>query len=113
MYRPGFTDAALADVKSLPKNIKNVIKKEIRERLSKDPYGCSASLEEPLQEWRSFHCRNYRIVFRVLDDLKVLAIAAIGPRLPQSRADIYRRLESLAKEGRLAERVLATLRGFS
>ena len=108
-----FTDDGLADVKALPKNTKNSLRKEIQEKLARDPYGCSSELDEPLKGWRSFPYRNYGVVFRVYEDLRAIAIAGIGQRLPQSRSDIYKKLEALALEGKLAERVLKALRGFS
>lgn len=113
MYRVQFTDDGLADVKALPKNVRNFLRKEIGEKLARDPRGCSIELREPLRDWRSFSCQKYRVVFRVYDDRKVVAIAGVGKRLPQSRQDIYKKLERLAAEGRLAEKVLRTLRGFS
>ena len=81
-------------------------------RFSAAPYGCSMELCEPLKRWRSFHWEKYRIVFRIYDELRTIAIAGIGERLPRSQSDVYRRLETLAREGKLAEKVLATLREF-
>lgn len=113
MYTLKFTGEGLADVKSLPKNIKNALAKALPKKLSVDPYRYSTELTEPLRGWRSFHWGKYRIVFKVYDDLKVIAIAGVGERLPQSKSDIYRKLEILANEGKLAESVLRVLRGFS
>lgn len=113
MYVLKFTQDGLADVKALPKNVKNSLKKELQRKIAVDPYGCSMELAELLKGWRSFHWRNYRIVFRVYDDLKAVAIAGIGLRSPQSGSDIYRRLETVAAEGKLAENILQLLRGFS
>ncbi len=113
MYVLKFTQDGLADVKALPKNVKNALKKELQQKVAIDPYGCSIELEEPLKGWRSFHWRNYRIVFKVYDDAKAVAIAGVGVRLPRSKSDIYRKLETLASEGKLAENILRLLRGFS
>ena len=108
-----FTDEGLADVRKLPKGVKNALRKSILATIARDPYGCSRELEEPLRGWRSFHWRKYRVVFRIYDERKIVAIGGIGERLPQSHSDVYRRLEVLAAEGRLAEKVLLTLRRFS
>jgi mRNA-degrading endonuclease RelE of RelBE toxin-antitoxin system len=113
VYDVRLTDEALADVRALPKNVKNFLKKEISKKLARDPYGRSKELCDPLKGWRSFICGKYRVVFRVYDDLRVIAIAGIGERLPQSQRDVYRKLETLAAEGRLAQKVLRALRGFS
>ena len=111
MYRIGFTAEAHSDIKALPKNVRNSLRKEI-EKLAADPVGPSLDLRDPLQGWRSYHWHNYRIIFAVLEDLETVAIAAVGKRLPQSQADVYRRLEGLAKEGKLAEAILRAMRSF-
>ncbi len=112
MYQVRFTREAVEDVKGLPKNVQNSLKKEIRE-LAADPLGPSLELREPLKGWRSYHWRNYRIIFRVFVDLETIAIAAIGKRLPRSQRDVYQKLERLAREGKLAEKILKAVKEFS
>jgi len=113
MYQIQFTDDGLRDVKALPKHVRNTLSKELRNKLAKDPEGCSAMLREPLAGWRSFHSGKYRVIFRLYKDLKVIAVAGIGTHSSQATLDIYRKLELLAKRGRLAEGILTTLRLFS
>ncbi len=108
MYGIGFTAEAHSDIKALPKNVRNSLRKEI-EKLAADPVGPSLNLRDPLQGWRSYHWRGYRIIFAVLEDRETVVIAAVGKRLPQSQADVYRRLEGLAKEGKLAEAILRAM----
>ncbi len=62
--------------------------------------------------WRSFHCGKHRVIFKLYERLKLIAIAGIGQHPSQATQDIYRKLELLAKRGRLAEDILAALRGF-
>lgn len=112
MYLVQFTDDALENVRRLPKNVRNRLKEEIRE-VAKDPYGCSKGLREPLKGFRSFSFGDYRVIFKVYEDLRAIGIAGIGRRDPRSQADVYKKLHALAEEGKLAEKVLATLRGFS
>ena len=112
MYHVRFTTEAHSDVQALPKNVRNSLKKEIQ-KLAADPTGQSLELREPLRDWRSYHWRNYRIIFMVLEELETIAIAAVGKRLPGAQADIYRQLERLAREGKLAERILKTLRDIN
>ncbi|MBZ5706874.1 MAG: type II toxin-antitoxin system RelE/ParE family toxin [Acidobacteriia bacterium] len=112
-YRIQFTDDGLNDVKSLPKNVRNSLAKELKNKLAPDPVGCSEELRDPLAGWRSYHYGNYRVVFRFDQDLQIIAVAGIGKHSSQAVQDIYKKLELLAKQGRLAESVLATLRGFS
>jgi mRNA-degrading endonuclease RelE of RelBE toxin-antitoxin system len=113
MYVLKFSEDGLADVKALPKNVKNSLKKELQKRLAVDPYGCSSELVEPLRGWRSFHWKSYQLIFKVYEGLKAIAIVGVGRHSSEPRRDIYRRLEVLAAEGKLAARILHLLRGFS
>jgi mRNA-degrading endonuclease RelE of RelBE toxin-antitoxin system len=113
VYRIQFTDDGLRDVKALPKNIRNALSRELKNALAKDPQGCSEKLREPLAGWHSFHSGKYRVIFKLYKDLKVIAVAGIGQHSSQATQDVHRRLERLAKSGRLAEEILASLRLFS
>ncbi len=111
MYRILFTPEGKQDVDALPKKFKNSLKKGIQ-KLAADPHGTSMPLREPLEAWRSYHWRNYRIIFMLWEDTETIAVAAVGKRLPQSKLDVYRKLERLAREGKLAQKILAAIRGF-
>ena len=110
MYELKFTAAAVADVKALPRKLKAPLKRALRQKLARDPAGCACELTEPLSGFRSFHWRDYRVVFRIFEEQKMLAVVGIGERAPQSRSNLYRRLEALAEQGKLAADVLAVLR---
>lgn len=112
-YLIRFTDEGLQDVKALPKNVRNHMKKEILERIGKDPKGCSDELKPPLEKYRSCHIGDYRIVFYLAEDIRSVAIAGIGKHSKESSQDVYKKLESLVGQGKLAEKILATLRGFN
>ncbi len=111
MYRILFTPEGKQDVDALPKKVKNSLKKELK-KLAADPHRGSLALREPLEAWRSYHWRNYRIIFMPSADTETIAVAAVGKRLPQSKLDVYRKLERLASEGKLAQKILAAIRGF-
>lgn len=113
IYSIQFTADGLKDAKALPKNVKNSLARELRNKLAKDPAGCSEELREPLTGWRSFHSGKYRLIFKLYEDLQIIAIAGIGKHSLQPSHDVYRRLELVARRGRLAESILATLRSFS
>lgn len=112
-YKIQFTAGGLKDAKRLPKAVRNALAKELRNKLAKAPSTCSEQLREPLAGWRSFHCGKHRVIFKLYEEVKLIAIAGIGKHSSQPTQDIYRRLELLAKRGRLAEDILAALRGFS
>ena len=63
-----FTDDGLQDVRALPKNVKNFMKKELRARLSKDPLSGSLPLNPPLGKFRSCHIGEYRVLFHVAEN---------------------------------------------
>ena len=114
MYVLKFTSQAVADIKTLiPKNVKGPLRKALAKRVSADPIGCSHELRGELAGYRSFVWRNYRVVFKVFDNLKAIAVVAVGSRSPQSADNIYRKLETLARTGELAQGVLFSLRGFT
>ncbi len=107
-----FTDEGLQDVKALPKNVRNHLKKEILERMGKEPLGCSVELKAPLEKYRSCHIGDYRVVFHLADDIRSVAIAGVGKHSKEASKDVYKKLESLVSQGKLAEKILATLRGL-
>jgi hypothetical protein len=52
-------------------------------------------------------------VYQVFEDLKIVAVAGIGKKDRHHRGEIYKRLEDLAKSGKLAAAVLDTYRSIS
>ena len=112
MYTPKFTPAAIANIKALPKNVKNGLKAAIADSLCRDPEGSSGALRDSLSEFRSFHWHDYRVVFKIDGDLKALAIVGIGKKTRDPGKSFYRHLEIAAENGELAEKVLRTLRSF-
>jgi mRNA-degrading endonuclease RelE of RelBE toxin-antitoxin system len=112
-YQIRLTKDGLADAKALPKNAKNFLGKEIKRLLTKDPIGCSDPLDPPLEKYRSCYIGDYRVVFHVDNDLPAIAIAGIGKHSRNGKADIYKKLEAIAINGQLAQRILATLKGLT
>lgn len=110
LYIPKYTDAAVENIRALPKNIKNVLRKEIDTVIAKDPLGCSEELEERLAGFRSRHVWDYRIVFKVYEDLRAFAIVGVGKKAPPD--SIYQKLEQLAATGKLADGMLEAMRLF-
>ena len=109
MYTSNFTSDALADLKKLPKNIKNALKKEFEKKIHVDPIGCSEALTTPLENYRSFHYGDYRVVYRVFEDLQTVSVVGIGKKGKTHHTDLYKRLEALARAGKLAESLLRIL----
>ena len=114
MYVLKFTGNAVADIKTvIPKHLKGPLKKELLEKVAHNPVGCSHELQGLLEGYRSFTWQEYRVVYRVFDDLLAIAVVGVGLRSPQSTENIYRKLEILAQTGELAQGMLFSLRGFT
>jgi mRNA-degrading endonuclease RelE of RelBE toxin-antitoxin system len=113
LYRSVFTDDALNDVKRLPKNVRNALKKEFEKKIHVDPFSCSEELAGILGHYRSFHYGNYRVVYRVFEGMKVVSVVGLGKKNKDHQTDLYKRLEDLANRGRLADAVLETYRTIS
>jgi addiction module RelE/StbE family toxin len=113
VYVLKFSSEALADIKTIPKHLKSPLKKALLEKVAVEPNDCSHELHAELSGYRSFTWRDYRVVYRVFDDLKAVAVVGLGLRSAQSKQNIYRRLETLARTGKLAQGVLFSLRGFT
>ena len=112
VYVIKFTENGLEDVKALPKNVRNSMKKQLPLRLSQDPLRHSLPLNPPLEKFRSCHVGEYRVLFHVAEDIHAIAIAGVGKHSANPDLDVYRKLEKLVRQGTLAERLLAALRGF-
>jgi mRNA-degrading endonuclease RelE of RelBE toxin-antitoxin system len=109
-----FTSSAVADIKAvIPKHLKGPLRKELVRRVAPDPVSCSHGLHGQLEGYRSFTWQEYRVVYKVFDDLLVVAVVGVGLRSPQSAENVYRKLEVLAKTGQLAQGMLFSLRGFT
>jgi mRNA-degrading endonuclease RelE of RelBE toxin-antitoxin system len=114
MYVLKFTSDAVADIKTvIPKHLKGPLQKELLEKVAIDPVGCSHELHQDLSGYRSFTWQQYRVVYKIYDDLLAVAVVGVGLRSPQSAENIYRKLEVLARTGELAQGVLFSLRGFT
>jgi mRNA interferase RelE/StbE len=112
VYSAKFTDEAVENIKRLPKNVKNALKKEFERKIHVDPVGCSEPHTGLLEGFRSFHFESYRVVYKVIEDIRVVAVVAIGKKDKSHQRELYRRLEALAETGKLAKAVLETYRAI-
>jgi mRNA-degrading endonuclease RelE of RelBE toxin-antitoxin system len=103
----------LEDIRKLPKNVRNAFRKEFERKVHVNPIDCSEPLFGLLENDRSFHYGDYRIVYRVFEEIKTISVVGAGKKDKDHRTDLYQRLEDLAKKGRLAEAILETYRSIS
>jgi mRNA-degrading endonuclease RelE of RelBE toxin-antitoxin system len=112
LYTSKFTDEALADIRRLPKNVRNALRDEFKNKIHVDPAGCSEPLEGLLADYRSFHYGDYRVICRVFEDIQAVSVVGVGKKDRDHHAEIYRQLEALAANGKLAQAVLDTYRAL-
>lgn len=114
MYALEFTADAIAGIKTtIPKHLKGPLRKELLGKVAVDPVGHSHELHYDLEGYRSFVWRKYRVVYKVFEEMRTVAVVGVGLLAPQSAENLYRKLEALARTGELAEGVLFSVRGFS
>ncbi len=68
------------DIPSLPKKIRDTIKRAIETRLIVDPIGFGKPLQYSLKGHRRLRVSDYRIVYRVNADEHIVTIVAIKHR---------------------------------
>jgi mRNA-degrading endonuclease RelE of RelBE toxin-antitoxin system len=113
LYSSHYIDEALEDIKKLPKNVRNALRSEFKNKIHVDPVGCSEALTGPLGGYRRFHYREYRVIYRVFEEIKAVAVAGVGKKDKHHKAEVYKQLETLAASGKIAQAVLDTCRSIS
>jgi mRNA interferase RelE/StbE len=72
------------DIPALPKTIRERIKRGIETRLSMDPVGLGKPLRYSFKGHRRIRVGNYRIIYRVDIDTKIVTVVLI-----KHRKDVY------------------------
>jgi mRNA-degrading endonuclease RelE of RelBE toxin-antitoxin system len=110
LYFSRFTRDAIENIRALPENARNRLKREFQKKILQSPIACSEPLVGPLVAFRSFHFLNYRVIYRVYEDLEMIAVGGVGKKNKGHFAEIYNRLERLARSGKLADEFLRAIR---
>ena len=113
MYRSYFTADALENIKKLPKALRNSLKDQFKKKIHVNPMVCSEPLSKPLDNFRRFHYGDYRVVYRVFENLKAVSVVGVGKKDRHHQSDLHKQLEVLARRGELAAAVLHTLRSLT
>jgi mRNA interferase RelE/StbE len=71
---------ALNQFKSLPKSAQKMLGKAIKERLEVDPVSFGKPLRYSLKGHRRLRVSDYRIVYRINDDRRIVTIVAVDHR---------------------------------
>lgn len=81
MFQIEYLDTVVAqDIPGLPKVIRDRIKRAIETRLSMDPIGLGKPLRYSFKGHRRIRVGDYRIIYRVDNDSKIVTIILIKHR---------------------------------
>ena len=105
-----YTQDAAAEIKDLDGSVRTQLRKVLEKKLSLDPDGYGLPLRGPLANYWKHEFGNHRIVYRIYSEAQMVVICAVGVREQGDAEDIYRQLESVARTGRLAERLASALK---
>jgi addiction module RelE/StbE family toxin len=110
VFEAKFTSDAKQGIRALPKNIRNSLREKLETIVCVNPETCAEELTGPLTGFRSYHCEDYRVIYKVFPATKQIAVVGVGKRDADHHAEIYKQLENLAAAGKLADNVLGNLR---
>jgi mRNA-degrading endonuclease RelE of RelBE toxin-antitoxin system len=105
-----YTPDAATDIRGLDGSIRKRLRKVLEKKLAVDPEGYGLPLRGPLANYWKHEFGNHRIIYRIYPQHHVVVVCAVGVRKRGDAEDIYRRLESVAKTGRLAGQLASVLR---
>jgi len=74
--------------------------------------GYGVPLRGPLANYWKHEFGIHRIIYRIYPQHTVVVVFAVGARKQGDVEDVYRRLKSLAKTGRLAEQLALVLKNL-
>jgi len=108
-----FTSDAKDDGQSLDASSKRRRRKALGQKIAVEPEQYGTPLRGSLAGYWKHEFASHRVIYRVYPDDKLVVVCAVGARKGSHRKDVYRQLESLARSGRLAERLLAVLKSIA
>ena len=107
-----YTLDAAAEIRSLDGSVRNQLRKVLEKKLAVDPEGYGLPLRGSLAGYWKHQFSNHRILYRIYSSDRLVVVCAVGARKQGDAEDIYRRLESIVKTGRLAEQLASVVRNL-
>jgi mRNA-degrading endonuclease RelE of RelBE toxin-antitoxin system len=101
---------AATDIRGLDGSVRKRLRKVLEKKLAVDPEGYGLPLRGPLANYWKHEFGNHCIIYRIYHQHHVVVVCAVGVRKQGDAEDIYRRLESVAKTGRLAGQLASVLK---
>lgn len=84
IYHP---EVKTKDIPGIPKNVHDRIRKAIEERLLESPVSAGKPLRQSLKGHRKMRVGDYRVIYRVDEELEKIYILIIG-----NRRDVYSKI---------------------
>jgi len=107
-----YTPDAAADIKALEGSVRKHLRKVLEKKLAVNPEEYGLPLRASLAGYWKHQLGNHRVVYRIYSEHRVVVVCAVGVRKQGDAEDIYRQLESVARTGRLAEKIASVLRNL-
>lgn len=104
-----FTSDAAADIKGLDGSVRNQLRKVLEKKLAVNPEGYGLPLRGSLAGYWKHQFGNHRVVYRIYSQHHMVVVCSVGVRKQGDAEDIYRKLETVAKTGRLSEQLARAL----
>ena len=96
-YKVYVTPQALEEIKNLPGNVRQRLRKIIRELATQPKPDQARLLQYPLENRQLYRIRmdNWRIVYSIIDSEQIIDVLAIRRRPPYDYGDLTALLENL------------------
>jgi mRNA-degrading endonuclease RelE of RelBE toxin-antitoxin system len=108
-----YTEDVAREIRGLDGSIKKQLQKVLSNKLALNPEGYGLPLRGALAGYWKHEFADHRVIYRIYRDPPTVVVCAVGPRKEGDLQDVYNRLSSVARTGRLAGQlaeVLAKLR---
>jgi mRNA-degrading endonuclease RelE of RelBE toxin-antitoxin system len=109
-FELGYTEDAASDIKRLDGSVKKHLRKVLEKKLAVDPESYGLPLRGALAGYWKHEFATHRIIYRVYQDRRIVAVCAVGPRKQGDAEDVYNQLNAVAETGRLAGQVASVLK---
>lgn len=80
MYTIQYLESVIDDLQSLPKSVKEKLRKAIEKKLMLNPVEFGKPLQYSLKGLRRLRVEDYRIVYQIDTDSKIVLVVKIGHR---------------------------------
>jgi len=104
-----YTERARQNIADLDGSIRKRLRKILEGKLAIQPSQHGKPLVGKLAGYWSHRFAAHRVIYRIYEDLRLVVICAVGPRLEGDRGDVYRQLQAVVDAGRAAEDILSAL----